>query len=337
MYIQKAYYPGDNALERVYLGNPHFGHLTYDFMRNNIKFIFHNREYLYVPMAFTLLLSAYFKNIFLLSSLIAITPWIILSVIAISYMPHTFSNYYTFPFIIMLSWPVFSFAIAKKWNMTSHFSKKNIILSFLLITGSSIVLFPHNSGNADSKPWKNFIFFHFETLININDFMNYIENNKNILGTVLFDEPLAALVTKNLLKSEYGYLNNYTLEQKKRAQTIIFFNQTQALNRQSNLKIVDMILKNHLKYTYIVPKTNIVVASSKALPENKILIKDLSLFEKISTIKILGSKLPSQIDGHIIQTFILPRAYANAKVEIRNFYNGKGDQSIKSLIITKVE
>ena len=42
-------------------------------------------------------------------------------------------------------------------------------------------------------------------------------------------------------------------------------------------------------------------------------------------------------DGHIIQTFVIPKEHSNQKVEIRNFYNGTGNLTIKSLTITKVE
>ena len=42
-------------------------------------------------------------------------------------------------------------------------------------------------------------------------------------------------------------------------------------------------------------------------------------------------------EGHIMQTFTVPKEYSNGKIEIRNFYNGTGDLTIKSLTITKVQ
>ena len=42
-------------------------------------------------------------------------------------------------------------------------------------------------------------------------------------------------------------------------------------------------------------------------------------------------------DAHIINTFTISEEYNDKKVEIRNFYNGTGNLTIKSLTITKVE
>jgi hypothetical protein len=40
-------------------------------------------------------------------------------------------------------------------------------------------------------------------------------------------------------------------------------------------------------------------------------------------------------ESHIIQSFTIPKEYSNEKIEIRNFYNGLGDLTIKSLTITR--
>ncbi len=42
-------------------------------------------------------------------------------------------------------------------------------------------------------------------------------------------------------------------------------------------------------------------------------------------------------DSHIIKNFTIPEEYSNEKIEIRNFYNGTGDLTIKSLTITRVQ
>lgn len=42
-------------------------------------------------------------------------------------------------------------------------------------------------------------------------------------------------------------------------------------------------------------------------------------------------------EGHIVRSFVIPSEYTNEKVEIRNFYNGTGDLTIKSLMITRIK
>jgi hypothetical protein len=80
---------------------------------------------------------------------------------------------------------------------------------------------------------------------------------------------------------------------------------------------------------YVSSETNTTVVGSWdigiALPkEIKILKKD----------NLIGT---NNKEGHVIQTFVIPKEYSNEKVEIRNFYNGVGDLTIKSLTITKVQ
>jgi hypothetical protein len=41
--------------------------------------------------------------------------------------------------------------------------------------------------------------------------------------------------------------------------------------------------------------------------------------------------------GHIIQSFTISNEYAHKPIEIRNYYNGIGDLTIKSLTITRVQ
>lgn len=56
--------------------------------------------------------------------------------------------------------------------------------------------------------------------------------------------------------------------------------------------------------------------------------------ERIKSGQILGTDTKG---GHIIQDFIVNQKFADKKVEIRSFYNGKGNFTIKSLTITRIE
>jgi len=276
IYIQKTYFPGDNALERVYLGNPHFAHITYSFFTDRLQYFFTNREYIYIPMLFTLILSLYTKNFILLSSFVASFPWLILSIMAISNMPGTLSNYYAFPFITLSVWPIFAFLILKNRNLNQSYSLKNIVISIILITGISIFLFPNNSGNVDHKPWKNFLYTEYKTISSTQRFIAFTNTKKEKLGNILYDEPMAALFVKNLSKNEYGYLNNFSNKIKDKADSVIFLKSRNSLNEPSLNIMKEIITKNHLNYIYTIYNTNIILATNK-----KFFYNELSIFKKL--------------------------------------------------------
>ncbi len=263
VYIQKTYFPGSNALERVYLGNPHFVHLTYDFIIEKIKFLFENREYLYLPILFTILMSIYSKNMFLLSSFIAIIPWIILSFVAVSSMPSSFSNYYAFPFIITLAWPIFAFIIAKKLNFLQRNNFIHLGLSIFLITGVSILLFPNNKRNVDSKPWTHFYFNSYSSIYSAENFITKFNFIKDDFGNILVDEPMAVLLVHSITKNEYRYLNNFSDNLKKEADTVIFYKTNKTLGSPSKTIMNKIISNNNLKNICLVNNTNIVIATRK--------------------------------------------------------------------------
>lgn len=254
IYIQKKYFTGDNILERIYLGTPYFAHIKYSFLIDRLNYFYLNREYLYIPMLFSVILSIYTKNIFLLSSVVASLLWFFLSIIAILEMLGTFSNYYAFVFVISSVWPIFSFLIAKKTYLIKSDYFKSVIISVIFITGSFILLFPQNGGNVDSKSWKNFIFTNYKTIVNTEFFVKYFAENKAKFGNILFDEPSSVLFVKKLSKDEYGYLNNFSKNIKDKADTIIFYNTKKSLNKPSVKIMKSIIFKNNLRNIYIIKK-----------------------------------------------------------------------------------
>jgi hypothetical protein len=166
IFIQKSFFAGDNALERIYLGTPHFAHLSYDFIYERLKSFIYNREYIYIPMLLMIPLSIWSRNPFLPLPLISTLPWFILSIIAINPMPHSFTNYYAFPFIIPSTWAIISFLIMRKALPKLRVPLYKIATTALLTTGLSIFLFNGN-GHCDNRPWSHFNFKYLSKLIQI--------------------------------------------------------------------------------------------------------------------------------------------------------------------------
>ena len=266
IFIQKHYFPGDNALARIYLGNPPFAHLSADFIKHRLNFIINNREYLYLPALATLMISLISRNLFLLASLLATIPWMALSLIAVTNMPGTLSNYYTFPLIIMLSWPIPAFLIYKVYIDRTKDSRVSILASVVLITLLSIALFPNNRGNADNSPWRGFHFTKLQRVTKTQKLLYTIRENKKHLGNILFGEGLSAFVVDTLQKEEYGYLNHFFKPQIESADSLIYYLHSQA--QKPAFEIMKKIIKQRgMKYIYLVEGTDIVIASQFELSD----------------------------------------------------------------------
>jgi hypothetical protein len=259
--IQKSFFAGDNALERIYLGTPHFAHLSYDFIYDRLEYFIYNREYIYIPMLLMIPLSIWSKNPFLPLPLISTLPWFILSIIAINPMPHSFTNYYAFPFIIPSTWAIISFLIMRKALPKSRVPLYKIATITLLTIGLSISLF-NGDKHYDSRPWSSFNLKYMTKLSQVDIAVRAIENNKKLFGNIMFDETMSSFHIKNLKRLEYCYLNTFVYWQEDIVNTLIF--------NKSSIKIFNILAnKPKIRNIYIVKGTDIIIASEYNLSNSQ--------------------------------------------------------------------
>lgn len=87
--------------------------------------------------------------------------------------------------------------------------------------------------------------------------------------------------------------------------------------------------KYKFDYSYISPETNNTIIGNWDVGVT--LSKDS---KQINKGVLLGT---NNQNGHIIQEFTILKEYSNQKIEIRNYYNGIGDLTIRSLTITRIQ
>lgn len=155
--MQKVYFNvDDNALARVYLGDPAFGHISLNFLRERLAFFAKNRIYITAPIILVLFLSIYKKSLVLLIGVGAVLPWIIFSLLAIQFQAGTLTSYYSFPISIALFWPAIAYALFSKQNRGDLIKFRISTKHISVIALSSLVFYAGSYGNHDSSPWKNF-------------------------------------------------------------------------------------------------------------------------------------------------------------------------------------
>ncbi|MDX2110054.1 MAG: hypothetical protein SFY80_07420 [Verrucomicrobiota bacterium] len=103
---QKVFFPGGDALKRVYLGDPVFSHLSLSLLKERALFLFEQRIYIWGPWVLLLGVALWKRNWLLGVGVIAYMPWFLLSFCSVSFAPAQFHSYYGFPFIIVVAWPL---------------------------------------------------------------------------------------------------------------------------------------------------------------------------------------------------------------------------------------
>lgn len=155
--IQKTYFNvGDNALARVYLGEPAFAHISLNFLQERLRFFARNRLYILVPILLSLFLSIYKRSWGLLVGIGAVLPWIIFSLLAISFQAGTLTSYYSFPVSIALFWPAIAYALFSQQNGGDLARFRISTKEISAIALSSLVFYAGSDGNHDRSPWRNF-------------------------------------------------------------------------------------------------------------------------------------------------------------------------------------
>ncbi len=103
---QKFLIPGDDdALRRVYFGDPVYSHLTREYLSEHIPKLLLHAAYLW-PSWVLLLAGSYVKrSIGLAVGFFSVLPWLLLNALALAPAASLLTLYYGFPAIVVLLWP----------------------------------------------------------------------------------------------------------------------------------------------------------------------------------------------------------------------------------------
>lgn len=220
--IQKIYFNvGDNALARVYLGDPTFAHISLYFLQERLDFFAKNRLYILAPLGLTLFLSIYKKSWLLIIGFGAVLPWIIFSLLAISFQAGTLTSYYSFPVAIALFWPAIAYALFSEQCQGTLTKTCISIKDISVIALSSMLFYAGSHGNHDQSPWKS---FGPEWIGKINfthrSLDNFAQANSEL--KLIFDDSVASILNSTSTPSQWKYQLAFSNDEVKASDAILF-------------------------------------------------------------------------------------------------------------------
>jgi hypothetical protein len=145
---QHVFFPGHSSMRSVYLGSPAFATLGWREIGIRVGFFVVYRAYIFLPALMAVGWAIRRRDPFIAAGYIAFIPWGILQLVAASWIAGTMSNYYAFPYIFSLFWPLIGCLIGPAdFRPSAH----EAVAGFTLMLAASLVGvgFQHNPGHID--------------------------------------------------------------------------------------------------------------------------------------------------------------------------------------------
>jgi hypothetical protein len=191
--IQHLLFPTGGSLGNVYIGVPPFAGITWPLLLNRLGFYIFYRPYIFLPAIIGLAWAILCRNPFIIAGYIACIPWFLLHLFAASPIAGTLSNYYAYPFMFALIWPLIGLLIQSRLTGRPVPPAARPILGFSLMLAASFtgLAVQHNPGRIDLPA--SFYLPPSSARQQATDAALHIIANTPTFGRVLVDGSVAAL------------------------------------------------------------------------------------------------------------------------------------------------
>lgn len=261
--VQGVFFPGDNAFLRIFAGEPFFGHLTPGFVFDRLVYLAVHRDYIWVPLLVALILALVSRNVLYLAGALALVPWAVLCLLAVSPMVHTLSNYYAFPFVVSTLWPVvLGFWLTRGGVNTGAIRPAAQRGLAILALAFSVVLFS-GPDHADDAPWRSMHFAYLDLAAPTDRAVEDLCREKPGFGQTLVDESGAALLSSCLEEGEWGFFNRFAPEQRRNADAVVFYNTPNPINGPSARVFLEIMEQSNISDLYAVAGTHFIIGADE--------------------------------------------------------------------------
>ncbi len=198
IFFQKLYFPGDDALHRIYLGDPLFSHLTGAALGQRLNYQWTQGKYIWVPHCLLLGVAIWRRSLVLLCGFAAFLPWVAFNFLAKSELASELYLYYSFPLIIAQIWPALTYAADPRRLPPAH-----VAVLQAVILGVSTFFFANEHPRAFNTILAgglSFEGFHQADYRKTRDFVLALSRQTNHR---LFDVSVAALFPNNIARANW--------------------------------------------------------------------------------------------------------------------------------------
>jgi hypothetical protein len=213
--LQHFVFPGPSALVRVYLGEPAFSHISWDFLAMHAFGWIKIHSAIYLPLAAALLWAERTRDPFLLVGYAACVPWTVLHLFAVSDYAGWMVGYYAYPFVVAMAWPLL--AVATPADRAPAASLRPCIYLMVTVALSLLPLSPDFDPGKIPLPGA---FFHAPTAEQqrmTDNAINAIAAARPLLGRLVVDRSVAGLAPLTFTQAEVA------AGEETQANTIVFF------------------------------------------------------------------------------------------------------------------
>ncbi|MDE8349227.1 MAG: hypothetical protein POG74_07025 [Acidocella sp.] len=253
--VQKLYFPGYDALRNVYIGSPASPPHGWPLVPKLLIYYVIKRGFIFLPAYLALAWAYRARNIMLAAGYLAVVPWAILSLFAVSPWAATLSGYYCFPFIFALFWVLLGPRLAASYGSTQPPLKYPVVIFSLLLLTSYIELGQQYNPGHIALPQSFYQLpsaqLRHVTAQALQDFVQ----DKAQLGSVKIDSGVAALDPR-----DYTGAQLVEMQPSLPADTIIYF-----ANGYQLALVLAAAQKEQLDNYYLVPGTSLRVVSRRQL------------------------------------------------------------------------
>jgi hypothetical protein len=199
---QYIFYNGEvSHLSHIYLGTPPFHHLNSDMIWSRTHIFLTDKAYAIWPILLLLAVSALKRDIILSVAPIAVLPWLLISLLAVSDSAGTLVSYYSFPTIISIAWPGACHFLSRDRSPSSWWEAAGLQVT---TSALSIVLFVLlGAGNHDNAPWRGLSIPPVKAIGSDEATLRQVIGQRAKLGGLIVDDSVLSLVPEVVGKHEW--------------------------------------------------------------------------------------------------------------------------------------
>jgi hypothetical protein len=254
MTLQHMAFPDQTSFQRIYSGDPAFGHVTGEMLVTRFVGWLTFRSYIFLPFMIAAIWSILRRNYYLMTGYLAAVPWLAVHLVAFSPVPGTLSSYYGFPLLVASFWPLLGVLQARP--VATTYMRREMVIGFTLMIACSFtsLSMQHNPNKISmlgtfSPPPE------IETVHRVHQLIAVLGMQDGPLGMVLVDDAIISLAP-----GAFKPAQTFWEKAKPRCDTVIYFaNRFQAAEARQRAEA------SRLTHEYNVTGTHIRIISKHRL------------------------------------------------------------------------